>query len=157
MYLNTTESEGNINLMSPAFPDMIGSGESSSATVRFECAVTLFFYADVFDLGPSDLSDFQDIDLSLRDHDVTMLMMNLNEPEIFHAADSRKENDQIIIMTNFNEEGRCTACYFEESILVLTLSYLSPQLTSIGKSFLLSVLVGVHLMSKGYIYQLSGI
>ena len=93
-----TESEGNINLMSPAFPDMIGSGESSSATVRFECAVTLFFYADVFDLGPSDLSDFQDIDLSLRDHDVTMLMMNLNGPEIFHAADSMRSN----VLTSWN-------------------------------------------------------
>ena len=95
MYLNTAESEGNINLMSPAFPAKIASGESSSATVRFECAATLHFYAEVLDLGSRDFSDSQDIDL--RDHNVTMLMMNLNGQEIFHAADSIIENGQIII------------------------------------------------------------
>ena len=89
-YLNTMESEGNIiiNLMSPAFPDMIESRLSSSATVRFECAATLHFYAEVLDLGRRDFDDSQDIDL--RDHNVSILMMNLNGQEIFHAADSRE-------------------------------------------------------------------
>ena len=89
------ESEGNINLMSPAFPAKIGRGESASATVQFECTATLHFYAEVLDLGPRDMSDSQDMDL--RDHDMSMLKMKLNGHEIFHTADSRRENAQIII------------------------------------------------------------
>ena len=60
---------------------------SSSATVRFECAATLHFYAEVLDLGPQDFDDSQDIDL--RDQYVSMLIMKFNGQEIFHAADSK--------------------------------------------------------------------
>ena len=78
--------------MSPAFPAKIGSGESSSATVRFECTATLHFYAEVLDLGPRDFDDSQDIDL--RDFLVTGLMLKLNEREILHTADSRIKRGQ---------------------------------------------------------------